>query len=236
MIVQLPTEQLLFPSPTAALRDPNGLLAVGGDLSPARLLCAYQQGIFPWFGEHDPILWWSPDPRAVFKLDALHVSRSMRKFIRQTQYSVSLNLAFTQVIEQCAAQRRHREGTWITPAMQHAYTQLHQLGHAHSIEVWDGAKLVGGMYGVAVGRIFCGESMFQQQTNASKLALFTFAQAFAAAGGRLIDAQVGNPHLASLGAQAMPREKFLHQLHLAQQQPLERDFWRARTLPLCSLV
>jgi len=173
-LVQLSRQSIAFPSPEGALREPNGLLALGGDLSPSRLLMAYQHGIFPWFSPGDPILWWSPDPRAVLWPGQFHLSRSMKRFHQRSPYRVTLNHAFGQVIEGCANNRD--EGTWITSSIVKAYHQLHELGHAHSIEVWQGETLVGGMYGVAQGALFCGESMFSRAENASKTALLIFCQ------------------------------------------------------------
>ncbi|HAH13777.1 MAG TPA: leucyl/phenylalanyl-tRNA--protein transferase, partial [Pantoea agglomerans] len=157
-----------------ALREPNGLLAMGGDLSPARLLNAYQRGIFPWFSSGDPILWWSPDPRAVLLPEQFHLSRSMKRFHSRSPYRVTMNESFAEVIEGCATGRE--EGTWITFEMKRAWLRLYELGHAHSIEVWDEHQLAGGMYGLAMGQIFCGESMFSRQQNASKTALWVFCQ------------------------------------------------------------
>ena len=219
-LVQLSRHNIAFPSPEGALREPNGLLALGGDLSPARLLMAYQRGIFPWFSPGDPILWWSPDPR--------HVSRSMKRFHAKSPYRVTLNHAFGQVIEGCAEDRY--EGTWITSDIITAYHQLHERGYAHSIEVWEGGALVGGMYGVAQGTLFCGESMFSRAVNASKTALLVFCEAFAQRGGRLIDCQVLNEHTASLGAVEIPRRQYIEQLDASRQEKLPRDFWIPRTL------
>ncbi|HBD81356.1 MAG TPA: leucyl/phenylalanyl-tRNA--protein transferase, partial [Leclercia adecarboxylata] len=175
-LVQLSRHSLAFPSPEGALREPNGLLALGGDLSPSRLLMAYQRGIFPWFSPGDPILWWSPDPRAILWPERFHLSRSMKRFHAHSPYRVTLNHAFGQVIEGCASDRA--EGTWVTPEVIHAYHRLHELGYAHSIEVWQGDDLVGGMYGVAQGTLFCGESMFSRAVNASKTALLVFCDRF----------------------------------------------------------
>lgn len=227
-LVQLSRHSIAFPSPEGALREPNGLLALGGDLGPARLLMAYQRGIFPWFSPGDPILWWSPDPRAVLWPERFHLSRSMKRFHRQSPYRVTLNYAFSQVIEGCA-QDRH-EGTWITTSISQAYHRLHELGHAHSIEVWQGETLVGGMYGVAMGELFCGESMFSRGENASKTALYVFCEAFSRAGGKLIDCQVLNSHTASLGAIEIPRRDYLEYLNTLRMQPIEDKFWVPRPL------
>lgn len=230
MIVQLSQRSISFPPPATALHEPNGLLAVGGDLSPERLMHAYRHGIFPWFANDDPILWWSPNPRAVFYPEQIHVSRSLQKSWRKFPWHVSINRCFDAVIEQCAAKRRDQEGTWITDEMQAAYRQLHELGHAHSVEVWCNDKLVGGLYGISVGLAFCGESMFHNKTDASKIALAVFARQFSEHGGTLIDCQVGNPHLTSLGARNLSRDRFLLSLHEAQTGTLPRSFWTPRLL------
>ncbi|ELN2735486.1 leucyl/phenylalanyl-tRNA--protein transferase [Pluralibacter gergoviae] len=227
-LVQLSRHSIAFPSPEAALREPNGLLALGGDLSPARLLMAYQQGIFPWFSPGDPILWWSPDPRAVLWPEQFHLSRSMKRFHKASPYRITLNHAFDRVIRSCADERN--EGTWITEGIILAYQQLHELGHAHSIEVWRGDELVGGMYGVAQGALFCGESMFSRAENASKTALLVFCQAFIDSGGRLLDCQVLNNHTASLGAVEIPRKIYLEHLSELRAVPLAERFWVPRVL------
>jgi len=201
-----------FPDPSSALSEPNGLLAFGGDLSPERLLAAYGRGIFPWFGEQEPILWWSPDPRCVFRTEALRVNRSLRRQLRGKPWRVSVDRAFEAVIRACAAPREGHAGTWILPGMIDAYTQLHRLGHAHSVEVWDGTRLLGGIYGVAVGRLFCGESMFSAESGGSKLALAALAGLLRQWGWPLIDAQVANAHTLGLGAEEIPRERFLHEV------------------------
>lgn len=229
-LVQLSHHSIAFPSPDSALREPNGLLALGGDLSPARLMMAYQIGIFPWFSPGDPILWWSPDPRAVLWPTQFHISRSMARFHKRSPYRVTLNHAFNQVISGCAEDRH--EGTWITQSIALAYQHLHQLGHAHSIEVWEGDELVGGMYGVALGALFCGESMFSRRENASKTGLLTFCSWFAARGGRLIDCQVLNSHTASLGAVEISRQDYLHHLNTLRQQETTGDGWHPQVLVL----
>lgn len=227
-LVQLSRHSITFPSPEGALREPNGLLALGGDLSPARLLMAYQRGIFPWFSPGDPILWWSPDPRAVLWPGDFHISRSMKRFHKSSPYRVTLNHAFGRVIEGCAGDRD--EGTWITTSIVLAYHRLHELGHAHSIEVWLGDELVGGMYGVSQGTLFCGESMFSRAENASKTALLVFCQAFANSGGMLMDCQVLNSHTASLGAIDIPRRDYLEHLAEMRTHSLPGHFWVPRTL------
>lgn len=231
MIAQLDPTTINFPPTVAALHEPNGLLAVGGDLSPGRLIHAYQRGIFPWYSENDPILWWSPDPRAVFFPEKLHISRSLAKVNRKQAWRVTINRCFVEVIRACADQRSDNEGTWITEDMIEAYCKLHQLGHAHSVEVWFNNVLVGGLYGVSVGRAFCGESMFHCKTDASKIALLRFSRHFKAHGGHLIDCQVGNSHLFSLGAVNLDRDRFLMKLDIAQQQPMPDDYWQPCEIP-----
>jgi leucyl/phenylalanyl-tRNA--protein transferase len=201
-----------FPDPERALREPDGLLAVGGDLSPARLLDAYAHGIFPWYSDGQPILWWSPDPRMVFRTDGVHLSRRFRRSLRALPWTVHADTAFDAVIAACAAPRPGQDGTWITAEMQAAYRRLHYLGHAHSIEVRDGPDLVGGLYGVAVGRMFFAESMFSARSGGSKLALAALAAHLHALGWPLFDAQVENRHLRSLGAESWPRPRFLSEV------------------------
>lgn len=197
-----------FPPTYQALTDPNGLLAVGGDLSPNQLLAAYQRGIFPWFDETQPILWWSPSPRLVLKPSELHVSKSMRKLLRRAPFTVTTDTAFEQVIAACAEPRDGQDGTWITEEMQEAYILLHQLGFAHSVEVWDDEHLIGGLYGVALGRVFFGESMFSRASNASKYGFITLIQALQKLDFGLIDCQVHTDHLSSLGAKEVDRQTF----------------------------
>ncbi|MFK8256732.1 leucyl/phenylalanyl-tRNA--protein transferase [Erwinia sp. AnSW2-5] len=227
-LIQLSRESLNFPPPEMALREPNGLLAMGGDLSPQRLLNAYHRGIFPWFSPGDPILWWSPDPRAVLLPEHFHLSRSMKRFHQKSPYQVTLNQQFQQVIEGCASDRN--EGTWITHEVKRAWQKLHELGHAQSIEVWRGEELVGGMYGLELGQIFCGESMFSRSENASKTALLVFSDYFQQQGGKLIDCQVLNPHTLSLGAQEIPRVTYLQYVHSLAHHPLSVDCWQPRRL------
>ncbi len=210
-LAQLPADPAApFPPVETALADPDGLLAMGGDLSPARLLNAYRHGIFPWYSEGQPILWWSPDPRMVFATGGVHLSRRMRRQLRRSPWEVRADTAFAQVIGICArTPRPGQAGTWITEEMQAAYTALHLLGHAHSIEVFEGDQLVGGLYGVAIGRMFFGESMFSARSGGSKVALAALARRLHGWGWPLIDAQVGNPHLDTLGARAWPRREFV---------------------------
>jgi leucyl/phenylalanyl-tRNA--protein transferase len=214
-----------FPDPRTALDEPNGLLAFGGDLSCARLLSAYRQGIFPWFNEGEPILWWSPDPRCVFHTDRLHVSRSTRRLLDRSGWTVTADRAFGQVIRACAGDRAGHPGTWISPAIVAAYEALHAQGDAHSVEVWDGDVLVGGIYGLAVGRMFCGESMFSGVSGGSKAALVALCGLLAEKGFPLLDAQVTNPHLLSMGAVELSREAFLRQLEKLRDVPEPSGAW-----------
>ena len=201
-----------FPPLERALTDPNGLLAVGGDLSPGRLLDAYRRGIFPWYEEGQPILWWSPDPRAVLFTDKIKVSRSLGKTLRNKSYFVSFDQAFTQVISACAEPRAAASGTWITRDMQSAYLKLHQQGHAHSVEVWsEDNKLVGGLYGILLDKVFCGESMFTRQRDMSKIALVSLTEWLKTKRIKVIDCQLPNPHLTRLGAESISREVFAEQ-------------------------
>jgi leucyl/phenylalanyl-tRNA--protein transferase len=198
-----------FPPVETALRDPNGLLAAGGDLSPSRLLDAYARGIFPWSGEGDPILWWSPDPRMVLWLNELHVSRSLRRTIGSRRYAVTTDTAFDRVVDGCAAPRRNQDGTWITADMRQAYQRLAAAGKAHSVETWFEGELVGGLYGVTIGRMFFGESMFSRRPDASKVAIASLVRLLARWDFELIDCQMATSHLASLGAREIPRSEFL---------------------------
>ncbi|MGB5261233.1 MAG: leucyl/phenylalanyl-tRNA--protein transferase [Gammaproteobacteria bacterium] len=199
---------IYFPDVEHALLEPDGLLAIGGDLRPERLLYAYQNGIFPWYGPDQPILWWSPDPRLVLFPDRLHVSRSLAKTLRQERFTVTFDTAFEHVIHECAAPRRGQAGTWITDEMQQAYIQMHHLGYVHSVECWQGGRLVGGLYGLAMGRVFFGESMFTRVADASKVGFVTLVRQLQRWGYRLIDCQVHTGHLESLGATLIPRQKF----------------------------
>jgi leucyl/phenylalanyl-tRNA--protein transferase len=226
--------KLAFPSPDYA--EPGGLLAVGGDLSVERLLLAYRMGIFPWYAEGDPILWWSPDPRLVLFPEHLRVAKSLHRVIGRGTYSVSVDRAFEQVIRGCATvPRRYGEGTWIVPEMQRAYVALHRAGYAHSVETWSGGQLAGGLYGVSLGRAFFGESMFSLQRDASKVALAHLAGLLRARRFAFIDCQVPSQHLARLGAQALPRSRFLGLLASALGAPAGQDMWNemSRAAPLC---
>ena len=198
-----------FPDPELALRDPDGLLAAGGDLSTERLLAAYERGIFPWYEEGQPVLWWSPDPRAVIFPGGLHVSRSLRRSLRRSGFTVTWNRAFHRVMTACAEPRPGQGGTWITAAMEEAFDRMHRQGWAHSIEVWQGEELAGGLYGLAIGRVFFGESMFSRRTDASKTAMAALDAELRRRGFAAIDCQVVSPHLLSMGAETIPRRDFL---------------------------
>jgi leucyl/phenylalanyl-tRNA---protein transferase len=224
------SERLSFP-PTQ-LAEPNGLLALGGDLSLNRLLLAYHNGIFPWYSHDEPILWWSPDPRLVLFPDELQVSRSLAKIIRRQRFQVTFDQAFEAVIRACAGVYRQRQrGTWIVPEMQDAYIRLHRAGYAHSAEAWCEGKLVGGLYGVALGRAFYGESMFSLVGNASKVALVVLVRWLANRGYRLIDCQVHTDHLIRFGAREIPRSRFLELLTAAMQHPPDKGPWNAALEP-----
>jgi leucyl/phenylalanyl-tRNA--protein transferase len=216
---------LTFPAPESALEEPNGLLAAGGDLSPQRLLAAYQQGIFPWFSPGEPILWWSPAPRMVLFPRQLRVSRSLGKTLRNSRYEIRVDSAFRQVMEACSAPRAAQAGTWIVPEMIDAYCQLHRLGHAHSCETWIDGRLQGGLYGIAIGSMFYGESMFSRARDASKLALVHWARHLGAHGFEMIDCQMYTPHLASLGATLVPRAEFLATLKQQLLIPTPPHLW-----------
>ena len=215
-----------FPPPDRALNEPDGLLAAGGSLNPSRLLRAYRQGIFPWYSPGQPILWWSPDPRLVLFPEAINISRSLAKILRKGQFTVTADTCFEAVIAACAAPRAPGQGTWITPAMQRAYGRLHRLGHAHSIETWRQGELVGGLYGVAVGRVFYGESMFSRVSDASKVALTALATQLQRWDFAVIDCQMHTDHLVSMGAMAIPRPVFLQLLARYCPLPGHDGGWR----------
>ena len=207
------SNELWFPKANEASQD--GLLAVGGDLSAERLLLAYRSGIFPWFNDGDPILWWSPSPRMVLFPDKLKVSKSLRRLIKQNKFEITFNKAFAEVIEHCAMMKREGQaGTWITDEMLEAYQRLHDLGHAHSVEVWESGQLAGGLYGIDLPnqKVFCGESMFSKASNASKIALYYLVEDLRLKDYQIIDCQVYNPHLESLGAEEIERNEFLEYL------------------------
>lgn len=220
----------LFPAVSEAFDD--GLLAAGGDLSSSRLLNAYRQGIFPWFNKNDPILWWSPDPRLVLWTDQIKLSKSLKKTIRTTLMTVTFDRAFNQVITACSLPRQEgvaaENSTWIHPDMITAYNELHQQGHAHSVECWLDGELVGGLYGIAIGQIFFGESMFSTATDSSKLALVALCQQLQRWGCPLIDCQIYSEHLASLGAEEISRSHFIEQLDefCTQNLQISTDLWQ----------
>jgi leucyl/phenylalanyl-tRNA--protein transferase len=224
VVVRLGPE-LVFPHPDQA--DPDGLLAVGGDLCPERLLLAYANGIFPWYGEDLPILWHSPDPRVVLLPERLHVPRSLRKTLRRDPYRIELDGAFSQVIDRCADVRRgHERGTWITDDMRRAYVRLHELGFAHSVEAWDDEGLAGGLYGVSLGGVFFGESMFALRPDASKAAFVRLVGQLRRWDFDLVDCQVHTEHMARFGAEPWPRTRFLATLSTALERPTRRGAWR----------
>jgi len=200
---------LAFPHPNQALNEPDGLLAAGGDLSHKQLLHAYRHGIFPWFDDSQPILWWSPNPRLLIKPQDLHISRSLRKTLKRGQFRVTSDTCFSAVMKACAEPREDQGGTWITDQMLDAYTALHTKNHAHSVEIWSDTELVGGLYGVAIGKVFFGESMFSREPNASKVAFVLMMTALKEVGFELVDCQVQTDHLQSLGAHEIERQHFL---------------------------
>ena len=218
-----------FPPAEKALKDPNGLLCAGGDLSSARLLAAYRHGIFPWFSGDEPLLWWSPDPRMVLYCAELKVSRSLAKNARNKGYELRLDTAFREVLAGCAGPRRDRGGTWLGEDMRKAYFALHRAGYAHSVETWRQGELVGGLYGVALGRMFYGESMFSRATDASKVALAHLVSFLQEKGFPLIDCQMKTPLLASLGAREIPRRAFLRQVAALVNYAEPSGKWSLRT-------
>ena len=224
MLTWLQRDSLDFPPLSKALREPNGLLAAGGDLRPERLIQAYRHGCFPWFQDGQPILWWSPDPRTVLLPDQLHVSRSLSKVLRQGRYRVTFDQAFADVISTCAAPRSYAAETWITSPMQDAYLELHWRGIAHSVEVWCDNELVGGLYGLAMGQLFFGESMFSRADNASKVGFVTLVERLKMWGFVLIDCQMPTEHLLSLGAQTISRSEFADYLNAHLDQSSQADW------------
>ena len=225
MPVFLMSHELIFPA--VELSEKNGLLAVGGDLSPERLKIAYEKGIFPWFGKDDPILWWSPDPRLVLLPDKLHVSRSMRQTLKQGVFQVTFDRCFREVIMACRETRGEEggEGTWITEAMVEGYCRLHEQGIAHSVAAWRNGELAGGLYGVSLGACFFGESMFIKVSNASKAALITLIRALQARAFMLVDCQVDSSHLKRMGAELIPRKIFLRTIEAALKQATLQGKW-----------
>jgi len=218
-----------FPPIEQALNDPNGLLAAGADLSPERLISAYHQGIFPWYSEDEPVLWWSPAPRCILEPKDIHISKSMRKLLNKKPYSITIDQAFEEVIQHCADTRK--EGTWINMDIQDAYCQLHQLNIAHSIEVWQDELLVGGLYGISLGRVFFGESMFSLVNNSSKVAIIHLCHHLQQAGFSTIDCQQATAHLKSLGAKDITREEFKRRL-IDTYTPPNTNPWQHKTIIL----
>lgn len=216
-----------FPPARQALRSPNGLLAWGGDLHPRRLLTAYRAGIFPWYSEGQPILWWSPAPRCVLYPDRVYRSKRTRRRYNSGRFELQADTAFAAVIEACAEPRDYDAGTWITPEMQAAYLQLHRAGYAHSVEVWRDGRLVGGIYGLALGTVFFGESMFSRETDASKIALIGLCRLLQEWNFALLDCQVSNPHLLSMGAEPVSRQTFQNSLEAADQPAQGPGSWTA---------
>ncbi|MBL7049372.1 MAG: leucyl/phenylalanyl-tRNA--protein transferase [Nitrospira sp.] len=224
MPVYILPEEHIFPPATHA--EDNGLLAVGGDLSAERIMAAYSLGIFPWYSMDDPILWWSPDPRLILSPTDLKVSRSLRQVIKSDIFTVTLDRAFESVINECATVHQHNHGdTWITDEMIDAYIELHRLGHAHSVECWSDEKLVGGLYGISMGSVFFGESMFMKKSNASKVAFVKLVQQLQRWGFSIIDCQVTTSHLQSFGAQEIPRKEFLKLVTQALKTPGKNGIW-----------
>lgn len=221
----LDLEDPQFPDPRNALAEPDGLLAAGGNLFPPTLLSAYRQGIFPWYQDDDPILWWSPATRCVLNPAQFHCSKSLGKSLRRKDYSVTTNSAFESVINACSDPRDMEGGTWITEEMTEAYIQLHYQGYAHSVEVWRDDVLIGGLYGLAVGNLFCGESMFSRSADASKIAMAHLCRWGAESGLELIDCQLVNPHLLSLGAEPLSRELFLKGLQSGRDRQLNWSYF-----------
>ena len=226
MIPWLDEEYVNFPSIDTALQEPDGLLAAGGNLHSGTLINAYSHGIFPWYSEPDPILWWSPDPRCILAPAEVHISRSMNKELRKQRFSISWDTAFEQVMRACGQPRSYSDETWVSEEMICAYYQLHEEGFAHSIEIWCDNELVGGLYGIALGGVFFGESMFSTTTNSSKFAFISLCQQLHQAGFSLIDCQVESDHLLSLGAYTITREDFQQRLNQAIKQEIGSPPWK----------
>ena len=215
-----------FPPVTEALQQPDGLLAMGGNLDIETLVNAYQSGIFPWYNEGEPLLWWSPDPRMVVRPDNIHISSSMKRLLKKHTYTVTFDTSFRAVIDACSEPREGQNGTWITEEMKQAYCRLHSAGYAHSIEVWDHEQLIGGLYGVAIGKVFFGESMFSRASNSSKLAMIYLCGELDLRGFKLIDCQVPSKHLESLGATLITRNIFIKQLNDYCRYPISDANWK----------
>ena len=237
MLPWLPDHSVSFPPVSHALHHPQGLLAAGGSLTPDWLLAAYRRGIFPWYSDDQPILWWSPDPRTVLFPDELRITRSLSKRVRNGGFEVTFDRDFAAVLQACAAPRQGQPGTWVTEEMQAAYITLHRLGYARSVEVWQQSELVGGLYGVALGPVFFGESMFSRSSDASKVALVHLVNAMRSGGGRLIDCQMQTPHLTNLGAREIARPDFIGYLEAylatpgATQNPYPLSCWQPPGAP-----
>ena len=226
----LQLESLAFPSLNHALSEPNGLLAIGGDLSPQRLIKAYSQGIFPWYSNDEPIMWWSPDPRAILVFDDIYINRTLKKVLNRQEFTVSINTDFAQVIKFCANAPFRKEDTWIVPSMRAAYIKLHQLGYAHSVEVWQENELVGGLYGIGINGYFSGESMFFKSSNASKVALVSLVNLLRQQGISFLDCQMQNPFLKSMGVSEVSRNEFVIHKEKALNSALDKQFWQPRIL------
>lgn len=225
------TESLVFPPVKFALNEPNGLLAVGGDLTSERIIEAYRHGIFPWFSEHDPILWWSPSPRAIIPTDKIHVNKTLKKVVKRNEFTVSVNQHFEDVIRTCANAPFRTEETWILDPMIEAYVNLHKQGYAHSIEVHKDNELVGGLYGIAINGYFSGESMFYCENNASKIALLALSKMLLSAGISFIDCQIQNDFLKSMGCIEVSRDRFIDMKTEAMDIKPSIELWQAQTLP-----
>jgi leucyl/phenylalanyl-tRNA--protein transferase len=225
-----------FPPVEEALREPDGLLAAGGDLGSDRLLYAYRRGIFPWYDDGQPLLWWSPDPRCVLEQGHFHLSRRLRRYLRQSTAEVRFNTSFGDVIHACAGPRRSEQATWITPDMIGAYKQLHNEGWAHSVEIWQDGLLVGGLYGLAIGRAFFGESMFSAEANASKIALLTLSRLMDSGQFGIVDCQVLSSHLLSLGATLVPRKEFIGTLELLCDPAIRFENWPTAPISVLELL
>lgn len=229
-LYQLSQNHVTFPNPEHALDDPDGLLAIGGCLSVLRLKKAYRQGIFPWFSEYEPIMWWSPSERGIIEFNDFHISKSLRKYLRKHPVNVTVNNAFDEVREACQEQRLDAEGTWITNTMLDAYKQAHREGVAHSVEVWHENQLIGGLYGIMQTGVFCGESMFHHQPNGSKLAMWALVNWLKRHNAHFIDCQLENPYLLSLGEKVIARAEFLTKLDKAASYTIPSNMWQPQEL------
>lgn len=225
-----------FPAVATALKEPDGLLAAGGDLSQQRLLAAYTAGIFPWYEEGQPILWWSPDPRCIIEPANLHISKRLSRYVKRSSYTVSFDSGFAAVIDACAGARSTQHGTWITPAIRQAFIDLHDAGWAHSVEVWDDDDLAGGIYGLSIGRVFFGESMFSHRDNASKFAMLALCSELLHNDFDMLDCQVVSQHLLSLGACLIPRTEFTGRLARSCEIPDQFSDWPAKRAPIADFL